>query len=250
MGRAGASRPDLFLWSASKPLTPPPFFFGFWLHSEKPIGSVHSAGTKRMGHKTDHKHSAIRMFIPLIAIGVFAAVRSHAGYITEQQKITGCQRIQLHAAETSDCSCKANKCEPWRYAALSEYLACDEVMPGEQGQRGCKSVAKMIGTKGVCMMAINKDIEKRLNQCEAWAYAEAMVCIALAPPLSPLTPFVCSSVLAWGLRDCHNDWVLPQCSLVQCVQDGSFRLEITRPVATGFDTTLLPASRQCFGEGG
>ena len=26
MGRAGASRPGLFLWSASKPLTPPPLF--------------------------------------------------------------------------------------------------------------------------------------------------------------------------------------------------------------------------------
>jgi len=189
------------------------------------------------------------MFIPLIAIGVFAAVRSHAGYITEQQKITGCQRIQRNPADTSGCNCQANACTGSAYATLVEYKSCDEVMPGEQGQRGCKSVAKMIGTKGVCMMAINKDIEKRLNQCEAWAYAEAVVCMALAPP-SPLTPIVCSGALVWGLRDCYNDWVLPQCSLVQCVQDGSFRLEISRPVATGFDTTLLPASRQCFGEGG
>jgi len=201
-----------------------------------------------MGHTTRRKHSAIRMFIPFIAIAVFAAVHSHAGYITEQQPIDGCQRIQLHAAETSDCSCKANECGAWRYAALSEYVACDEVMPGEQGQRGCKSVATVIGTKGVCMMAINKDIEKRLNQCEAWVWAETMVCIAVAPPLTPL-PLACSGILLFGLRDCHNDWVLPQCSMVQCVQDGSFRLELSRPVATGFDTTLSPSYRQCFGKG-
>jgi hypothetical protein len=202
-----------------------------------------------MGRTIRRKHSAIRFFAPLIATGLFAAVHSHAGYITEQQPITGCQKIQLHAAESSDCSCKADKCGDWRYAALSEYVACDEVMPGEQGQRGCKSVPAMIGTKGVCMMAINKDIENRLNQCEAWAYAEAMVCVASAPPLAPLTPIFCSSLLAWQLRDCYNDWVLPQCSLVQCVQDGSFRLEISRPVATGFDTTLSPSYRQCFGKG-
>jgi len=188
------------------------------------------------------------MFIPLIAIGVFAAVRSHAGYITEQQPITGCQRIQRNPADTSGCNCQANACTGSASATLVEYKSCDEVMPGEQGQLGCKSVAKMIGTKGVCMMAINKDIEKKYNRCVNLVWAEMVVCVAANPPPSPLS-FACSAFSYLALQQCYNDSWREPCLMLQCVQDPSFRLEITRPVATGFDTTLPPASRQCFGKG-
>jgi len=201
-----------------------------------------------MGHKTHRKHPAIPIFVPLIAIAVFAAVRSHAGYITEQQPITGCQRIQLNPADTSGCNCQANACTGSGSATLAEYVACDEVMPGEQGQLGCKSVAKMIGTKGVCMMAINKDVEKKYNRCLSFVWAEMVVCVAVSEPI-PLAPLACTAIYFWGVKQCQNDSLTEPCLMLQCVQDPSFRLEITRPVATGFDTTLPPASRQCFGKG-
>lgn len=99
------------------------------------------------------------------------------------------------------------------------------------------------------MMAINKDIEKKYNRCVSLVWAEMVVCVAANPPPSPLY-FACSAVSYLALQQCYNDSWREPCLMLQCVQDGSFRLEITRPVATGFDTTLLPASRQCFGEGG
>jgi len=201
-----------------------------------------------MGHKTHRKHPAIPIFVPLIAIAVFAAVRSHAGYITEQQPITGCQRIQLNPADTSRCNCQANACTGSASATLVEYKSCNEVMPGEQGQRGCKSVARMIGTKGLCTMAINKDVEKKYNRCLSFVWAEMVLCVAVSEPI-PLAPLACTAIYFLGVKQCQNDSLTEPCLMLQCVQDPSFRLEITRPVATGFDMTLLPASRQCFGKG-
>ena len=203
-----------------------------------------------MGHTTRRKPSAIRVFIPFIASAVFAAVHSHAGYITEQQPITGCQRIKYNPADVSGCNCKDNACTGYASATLIEYKIYEEVMPGEQGQRGCKSVATMIGTRGACMMAIDKNIEARFNECESLVWMDTLVCIAVAgsAPLSP-APMGCSIILFFGLSNCRNDWLLPRCSMLQCVQDPSFRLEISRPVATGFDTAIPPAPRQCFGKG-
>ena len=188
------------------------------------------------------------VFGVLIIIGFFTVDRSHADYVTEQQRITGCSQIRLHPPVHSGCICQENACATLGSANLFEYKSCDEVLPGQKGQLGCKSVFQTVGTKGACRMAINNDVDEQASRCLALVFAEGALAFALTPP--PANSFAMAAVMAIGAAQCHNDYDIPPCLMFQCVQDPNFRLEIMQPLATGFDQTLPPASRECYGSGG